>query len=67
MKFAIYGENVTITDEMRVKIEDKLSFLSKYFAVDEATTARFTVKVYNGSLKIEVAIPTKIGLCRAEV
>jgi len=67
MKFAIYGENVTITDEMREKIEDKLSFLSKYFAVDEDTTARFTVKVYNGSLKIEAAIPTKIGLCRSEV
>ena len=67
MKFAIYGENVTITDEMREKIEEKLSFLSKYIAVDEDTAARFTVKVYNNSLKIEVTIPTKVGLCRAEV
>lgn len=67
MKFAIYGEDVTITDEMRAKIENKLSFLTKYFAVDESTSARFTVKVYEGSLKIEVTIPTKIGLCRAEV
>ena len=50
MKFAIYGEDVTITEEMKEKIESKLSFLTKYFAVDESTTARFTVRVYNGSL-----------------
>ncbi|MDO4501221.1 MAG: ribosome-associated translation inhibitor RaiA [Erysipelotrichaceae bacterium] len=67
MKFAIYGEDVTITEEMRNQIEEKLSFLTKYFAVSEDTTARFTVKAYNDSLKIEVTIPTKVGLCRAEV
>lgn len=67
MKFAIYGEDVTITEEMRNKIEEKLSFLSKYFAVDEDTTARVTVKAYNDSLKIEITIPTKVGLCRAEI
>jgi len=67
MKFAIYGENVKITDEMKEKIEGKLSFLSKYIAVDPDTTARFLVKVYNNSLKIEVTIPTKVGLCRAEI
>lgn len=67
MLFTIYGENVTITDEMRKKIEDRLSFLSKYFAVDENTTARCTVKSYSTSLKIEVEIPTKVGLCRSEI
>ena len=67
MKFAIYGENITITDEMREHIEGRLSFLTKYFAVSEDTTARVTVKVYNQSLKIEVTIPTKVGLCRAEI
>lgn len=67
MKFAIYGENVTVTDEMREHIETRLSFLSKYFVVNEDTTARFTIKVYNNSLKIEVTIPTKIGLLRSEV
>ncbi len=67
MKFVIYGENVTITDEMREHIEGRLSFLTKYFAVSEDTTARVTVKVYNQSLKIEVTIPTKVGLCRAEI
>ena len=67
MKFAIYGENVTVTEEMKAKIESKLSFLSKYVAIDEATTARFTVKVYGGALKVEVNIPTKVGLLRSEV
>ena len=67
MKFAIYGENVKVTDEMRGKIEEKLSFLSKYIAVDPDTTARFTVKVYDNSLKIEATIPTKVGLCRSEI
>ena len=67
MKFAIYGENITITDEMREHIENHLSFLTKYFAVSDDTTARFTVKVYNNSLKIEATIPTKIGICRSEV
>lgn len=67
MKFAIYGENVTVTEEMKAKIESKLSFLSKYVAIDDATTARFTVKVYGGALKVEVNIPTKVGLLRSEV
>lgn len=67
MKFTIYGENVTIKDEMRKHIEDKLSFLTKYVAVDEDTDVRVTVKNYDGALKIEVTIPTKVGLLRSEV
>ena len=67
MKFTIYGENVTISDEMRLKIEEKLSFLSKYVAVDESITARVTVKRYEGLLKIEVTIPSKVGILRSEV
>ena len=67
MKFTIYGENVTIKDEMRERIEEKLSFLSKYVAVDDDITARVTVKDYDGVLKIEVTIPTKVGLMRSEV
>ena len=36
MKFAIYGENVTVNDEMREKIENRLSELNKYVVIDEA-------------------------------
>ena len=67
MKFVIYGENVTITEEMRARIEEKLSFLNKYLNVDENTTARVTVKIYGTSLKVEVTIPTKVALLRSEV
>ncbi|MBQ1507900.1 MAG: ribosome-associated translation inhibitor RaiA, partial [Erysipelotrichaceae bacterium] len=67
MKFVIYGENVTITEEMRARIEEKLSFLNKYLNVDENTTARVTVKIYGSSLKVEVTIPTKVALLRSEV
>ena len=44
MKFAIYGENVTVNDTMREKIEERLSELNKYVVIDEAQSARVTVK-----------------------
>ena len=68
MKFAIYGENVTVNDKMREKIEDRLSALNKYVVIDESQSARVTVKVYSGGgLKVEVNVPTKVGLMRSEV
>lgn len=67
MKFAIYGENVTVTDAMREKIEDRLSQLNKYVVIDEAQSARVTVKVHGDALKVEVNVPTKVGLMRSEV
>lgn len=67
MKFAVYGENVQINEKMRSKIEERLSGLNKYVLVNEEQSARVTVKVYGGSLKVEVNVPTKIGLMRSEV
>ena len=67
MKFAIYGENVTVTDVMREKIENRLSGLNKYVVIDEQQSARVTVKIFGGALKVEVNVPTKIGLMRSEV
>ena len=68
MKFAIYGENVTVNDKMREKIEDRLSALNKYVVIDESQSARVTVKVHSaGGLKVEVNVPTKVGLMRSEV
>ena len=65
MKFAIYGENVTINDTMREKIEGRLSELNKYVVIDEAQSARVTVKIHGDALKVEVNVPTKIGLIRS--
>ncbi len=67
MKLDIYGENVSITEAMQAKIEKKLSFLEKYFVIDESTVAQVRVKVYSYYQKVEVTIPTKVGILRAEV
>ena len=67
MKFAVYGENVTINDRMREQIENRLSDLNKYIVIDEQQSARVTVKVYGDGLKVEVNVPTKVGLMRSEV
>ena len=68
MKFSVYGENVTVNDEMRAKIENNLSNLNKYVLIDESASAKVTVKVYGGnSLKVEIGVPSKIGLLRSEV
>ena len=67
MRFEIVGKNVTITEPMRAKIEKKLSGLQKYLLIDPDTTARVVARVYPASQKIEVTIPTKVGILRTEV
>ena len=67
MKFEVYGENVTVNEKMRQEIEERLSCLNKYVVIDKETIAKVTVKVYGGSLKVEVNVPTKVGLLRSEV
>lgn len=67
MKVQIYGKNVTVTPAMAEKIEKKLGFLDKYFIIDDSVTANVVVKVYPVGQKIEVTIPTKVSLLRAEV
>lgn len=67
MKFNVYGENVTVNDKMQAKIEERLSSLNKYVVIDEGTSAKVTVKIYGNSLKVEVSVPSKVGLLRSEV
>ncbi len=67
MKFNVYGENVTVNDKMREKIEGRLSGLNKYVVIDESSIAKVTVKVYGNSLKVEVSVPSKVGLLRSEI
>lgn len=67
MKFEIVGKNIEVTEAMREKIEKKLGFLQKYLIIDENTKARVVCRVYPKTQKIEVTIPTKVGLLRAEV
>ena len=67
MRFEIVGKNITITDTMREKIEKKLSGLQKYLLIDPDTTAQVVARVYPASQKIEVTIPTRVGILRTEV
>ena len=67
MRIEIVGKNIEITDLMREKLEKKLSNLDKYLLIDPATTARVVARVYPNSQKVEVTIPTKVGILRAEV
>ena len=67
MRFEIIGKNISVTDAMREAIEKKLNGLDKYLLIDKDTVARVVVRVYPNTDKIEVTIPTKVGILRAEV
>ena len=67
MKVQIYGKNITVTPAIAEKIENKLTHLEKYFIIDENVVANVVVRVYPNKQKIEVTIPTKFAVLRAEV
>ena len=67
MRFEIVGKNISITDAMKERIEKKLSVMDKYLLIDPNTMARVVARVYPKTQKVEVTIPTKVGLLRAEV
>lgn len=67
MKVQIYGKNITVTPAIAEKIEKKLTSLEKYFIIDENAVANVLVRVYPNKQKIEVTIPSKTALLRAEV
>lgn len=67
MKVQIYGKNITVTPAIAEKIETKLNLLEKYFIIDETVVANVVVRVYPTKQKIEVTIPTKFAVLRAEV
>lgn len=67
MKVKIIGKNIKVTDAIAEKIEKKLNLLGKYVLIDDDVTANVVVRVYPNKQKIEVSIPTKVALLRAEV
>lgn len=67
MKVQIYGKNITVTPSIEEKVVNKLRLLEKYFIIDENATANVVVRVYPQGQKIEVTIPTKMVILRAEV
>ncbi len=67
MKVNIVGKNVTVTPAIAEKITKKLNVLTKYFIIDEQDTAKVLIRTYPLKQKIEVTIPTKYAILRAEV
>ncbi len=64
MQFTISGKNLEITDSMRNAVESKIGKLDRYFAPD--TTVHVTMSEERGREKIEVTIPVKGNIIRAE-
>lgn len=64
MKFIITGRNIDVTPGLDEAIRDKIGRLDKYFTED--TTANVTLSVDKDRHKIEVTIPVKNGIIRAE-
>ena len=65
MEILIRGSKLEITDSMKDYVKEKLGKLDKYL-VDQTAKANVLVKVHNYLQKIEVTIPLKTLILRAE-
>ena len=64
MRYIISGKNLDITEGLRSAVTDKLGKLERYFTPD--TEVHVTLSVEKERQKIEVTIPVKGSLVRAE-
>lgn len=64
MRFTISGKNIDVTPGLREAVENKLGKLERYFSPD--TEAQVTLSVEKGRQNIEVTIPIKGTIIRAE-
>jgi len=64
MRFAIVGKNIDVTPGLKEAVEDKIGKLEKYFTED--TLANVALSVDKEKHKIEVTIPIKGKIIRAE-
>ena len=64
MKFTIVGKNIDVTPGLKAAVEEKIGKLEKYFTPD--TNADVTLNVEKERHKIEVTIPVKGKIIRAE-
>ncbi len=65
MEILIRGTKLDITDSMKEYVKEKLGKLDKYL-VDQKAKANVLVKVHNYLQKVEVTIPLKTLILRAE-
>lgn len=66
MEFNIRGSKLEVTDAIKNYITDKVGKLEKYFEEPEEITANVLVKVNGSNQTVEVTIPIKRTILRAE-
>ena len=66
MRFNIRGENLQVTDALKDYIMKKVEKLERYFDGPITTEVQVKLKVYDKNTKVEVTIPLKSLLLRAE-
>lgn len=64
MNYRISGKNIEVTEGLRTAVQDKLNKLEKYFT--DETEVQVTFSVEKDRQKIEVTIPVKGNVIRAE-
>lgn len=64
MRYIISGKNIDVTQGLKDAVENKLGKLERYFSQD--TEIQVTMSVEKGRQKIEVTIPVKGSIIRAE-
>ena len=65
MKYIITGRNIEVTEGLKSAIYEKIGKLERYFTPD--ATVYVTLSVQKDRQKIEVTIPVKGSLVRAEI
>ncbi|MEG0909007.1 MAG: ribosome-associated translation inhibitor RaiA [Bacilli bacterium] len=66
MEFTIRGKNLEVTDSIKTYIKEKIGKLDKYFENPKKLTATVLISVKNNEQTVEVTIPAKKIILRAE-
>lgn len=66
MKFNIHGSKLKVTEPIREHIEKKIGKLDKYFENPSDITANILIRISGADQIVEVTIPTKNYILRAE-
>lgn len=66
MNFNIHGNKVTVTESIKEYIEEKIGKLGRYFGSPEDLKVNIQIRVSGREQIIEVTIPTKTAILRAE-
>ena len=66
MKLTIHGDKLVVTDAIKSYIEEKLAKLDKYFEAPDDLSANIVVRTRGIEQIIEVTIPIKKAILRAE-